>query len=474
MIVVLAAAVVGLVVAVTGTFVARSNLVEATSWVRHTSEVELALADCRLQLRDAGGLSGRRTPLAAAMRSAERVRQLTVDNPAQQVRVNALLDRLRGSGGQPDAGDAIDGMLRELAAVEVSLKEVRWATLVRATRIGWLMLAISAGLTVIMVVVFVTMLMRQSRALAVAQANFTQKSALLESTIESMVDGIMAITPERKALHFNQAALRLLGEEFPTSEFPKDWRALIECLYEDGTPMKPEEGALARAITGKSTDDLLYQVRRLRGAEQEPRWISATGRPVRDAEGTILAGVVVLRDVTEQKRHQDQLRALSISDELTGLHNRRGFLMLAEQQALISLRRRSSFAVVFADLNGLKKVNDSLGHEIGDQMIRDAAKVLRDVLRESDILARLGGDEFVALLADARTDMSGTIGERIERALARYNLTRGAAPVLSMSIGMSFFDPQSPVPISELMTEADRLMYENKRAHHRQGADTAG
>jgi diguanylate cyclase (GGDEF)-like protein len=171
----------------------------------------------------------------------------------------------------------------------------------------------------------------------------------------------------------------------------------------------------------------------------------------------------MLRDVSEQKRHQDELHALSISDELTGLHNRRGFLVLAEQHARVSHRRSAPFAIVFVDLNGLKAVNDSLGHEAGDQMIRDAAAVLLNGFRESDILARLGGDEFVALLADADPANPAAIAERIDTALAKHNMISATLPPLSLSVGISFFDPQRPASIAELMTDADRLMYENKR-----------
>jgi hypothetical protein len=114
--------------------------------------------------------------------------------------------------------------------------------------------------------------------------------------------------------------------------------------------MKPEDGALARAVTGKNTDNLIYRARPTASPKDQGSWISATGRPVRDVDGGVIAGVAVLRDVSEQKRHQDEPHTLSISDELTGLNNRRGFLMLAEQHARVAQRRRAPFAVVFVDL----------------------------------------------------------------------------------------------------------------------------
>jgi diguanylate cyclase (GGDEF)-like protein len=183
--------------------------------------------------------------------------------------------------------------------------------------------------------------------------------------------------------------------------------------------------------------------------------------------GVVIAGVVALRDISEQKQQQDQLRAISMADELTGLHNRRGFLMLAEQHARMARREGEPFGIVFADLNGLKTVNDSLGHEAGDQAIRAAAGVLRETFRESDIIARLGGDEFVVLLAAADPTMRAAITVRTDHGLAEHNGHVAPAQRLSLSMGIAFFDPEQPVPLAELMVEADRSMYADKRAQRR-------
>jgi len=176
---------------------------------------------------------------------------------------------------------------------------------------------------------------------------------------------------------------------------------------------------------------------------------------------------VALRDITEQKQQQDQLRALSMSDELTGLHNRRGFLMLAEQHARVAQRQGEPFAIVFADLNGLKTINDTLGHEAGDRSIRSAAAVLRNTFRDSDVISRLGGDEFVALLVDTDSTMQKTIAGRLLQGLARHNLNEVPALRLSLSIGISFFEPAHPLSVADLMVEADRLMYADKRRQRR-------
>jgi diguanylate cyclase (GGDEF)-like protein len=188
---------------------------------------------------------------------------------------------------------------------------------------------------------------------------------------------------------------------------------------------------------------------------------------VRDADGAVIAAVVALRDMTEQRRQQEQLRAMSMSDEMTRLHNRRGFSLLAEQHARVAHRHKLPFGIVFADLNGLKDVNDSQGHEAGDQMIRSVADVLRKTFRESDIIARLGGDEFVALLPNADPSMRNTIAARLRDGLAEHSAPAAPAQRLSVSVGITFFDPEHPLSLSELMVEADRLMYADKREQRR-------
>jgi diguanylate cyclase (GGDEF)-like protein len=467
---VLGAAAVSLVGAIAGMFVARAHLLEASGWVRHTSDVELSVAACRIHVHEAQlNLLDRRASLDEARDDGERVAGLTADNPTQQTRVKALLPLLQAFTGNAADSARIDQILRELAAVEASLMDIRMATLKRTTRSGWIVIGACAALTVLFVAFILATLYRQSLALARAEVNLRRGGVLLESVVDSMVDGIMAITPERTFLHVNRAARRLLGDGFPADSFPKDWRPNIECVYEDGSAMKPEDGALARAITGQSTDNLVYRTRPTNSPQSTGVWIAATGRPVRDADGSIIAGVVALRDISEHKLQQDRLRAMSISDELTGLHNRRGFLMLAEQHARVAQREGVPFAVVFLDLNGLKTINDTLGHDAGDQAIRATAKVLRTTFRDSDILSRLGGDEFVALLVNTDPSKHDTIAARVRQGLIAHNAHEVQAQHLSLSIGISFFDPEHPLPVAELMVEADRLMYAEKRERRRVG-----
>ncbi len=176
---------------------------------------------------------------------------------------------------------------------------------------------------------------------------------------------------------------------------------------------------------------------------------------------------VVATDLTERYRVQEALRSLSLNDELTGLFNRRGFITHAEQQLKLARRIDGQLLLVFADLDGLKPINDEFGHKAGDEAIRDAAEVLRRSFRESDILARLGGDEFAVLATGTDGHAVEVIHQRLQQHVDEHN-ERGERPYrLSLSVGIIPYDPSQPAPVIELLTRADAAMYANKRDKRR-------
>jgi two-component system cell cycle response regulator len=158
---------------------------------------------------------------------------------------------------------------------------------------------------------------------------------------------------------------------------------------------------------------------------------------------------------------EETFRRLSTIDELTGLPNRRGFIELAEQQLKIARRYRQPLVLCFADLDGLKLINDNLGHAAGDEAIRAGAGVLRETFRGADIVARLAGDEF-AVLAIATSEATLEIAvRRLAENLARFNASPHAF-TLDMSIGMAHHDAEHDHDIRDLMIRADAAMYSQK------------
>lgn len=156
-----------------------------------------------------------------------------------------------------------------------------------------------------------------------------------------------------------------------------------------------------------------------------------------------------------------ELRMLSLTDVMTGLYNRRGFFLQAEQVYKLARRKRTLSAVIFADIDGLKRVNDELGHDIGDQLIRDAAFVFRESFRQADVVARLGGDEFVAYTLD--DEQPSVILQRIQANLRAFNLMQERPYAVAMSAGIVQCDAGGGQALSHYVHLADAEMYAHKR-----------
>jgi diguanylate cyclase (GGDEF)-like protein len=176
---------------------------------------------------------------------------------------------------------------------------------------------------------------------------------------------------------------------------------------------------------------------------------------------------VAMREREEAlRRSAEQMQNLSLIDELTQLKNRRGFFELAQQALKTAKREQHALVLFFMDLNGLKQINDRLGHVSGDQALRDAATVLRQTFRASDIVARIGGDEFVALAHVHATADTDALCARLREHLAGFNLSSGQQYTLDISIGTTVVDAQTEENLEELLARADAAMYEDKRATH--------
>ncbi len=174
-------------------------------------------------------------------------------------------------------------------------------------------------------------------------------------------------------------------------------------------------------------------------------------------------GVVVnSRDVTERKKMEERLRSLSITDDLTGLYNRRGFLTFADHHIKAAERRKEQSLLILIDLDGLKQINDAFGHNIGDQALIDTATVIKQTFRNSDVTARVSGDEFVALTTDADGKGAESIKKRLYENVDAHN-AKGMRPYkLSMSLGIAAHNPSTSGSIDRLLLKADELMYAEK------------
>ncbi len=187
--------------------------------------------------------------------------------------------------------------------------------------------------------------------------------------------------------------------------------------------------------------------------------------------------LLAIEDVTERVRAEEarekyskrleemvqELRNQALVDELTGLCNRRGFMFLAQQQLKLANRNKTGMLLLFADVNNLKWINDTLGHQKGDLALIETANILKETFREPDIIARMGGDEFGVLAIGSRRDSAEMLISRLQKNLDSHNAKGKRRYKLSLSMGIARYDPECPCSIDELLARADTLMYEQKR-----------
>jgi diguanylate cyclase (GGDEF)-like protein len=160
---------------------------------------------------------------------------------------------------------------------------------------------------------------------------------------------------------------------------------------------------------------------------------------------------------------QEKLREMSITDELTGLPNRRGFFAIAQQQMKIANRTRGKLALLFADLDEFKSINDTWGHGKGDEALIAIADIFRKTFRESDLIARMSGDEFAILILNTPEEHFTIIKDRLQKNIDGHNAQGGQTYTLSVSIGIAVYDHGQPCTIDSLLQQADARMYEQKQ-----------
>ena len=203
------------------------------------------------------------------------------------------------------------------------------------------------------------------------------------------------------------------------------------------------------------------RLRTMNGSEMDCL-VTATARRAPDGSTSWHQGII--RDVTRTKRLENELFVMSITDELTGLYNRRGFLTLAEQQFKVAQRTKRRMTMFFADLDGMKWINDTLGHGEGDRALLEVATALKETFRKSDIIGRLGGDEFAVLALDIVDEKAGDVlVRRLQSSLDARNKAEDRRCVLSLSVGTADYDPDKPGSLDELLASADTSMYEHKK-----------
>ncbi|MFO7860290.1 MAG: PAS domain S-box protein [Desulfosalsimonas sp.] len=250
----------------------------------------------------------------------------------------------------------------------------------------------------------------------------------LDKLVELNSDGIMVIDLEGTILFINPAAAHMLG------------RTEAELLGKQfGYPLTPGESTEIELLAGNGT----VKVAELRASQTE--W---------DGKTAILTS---FRDITERKEAEENLRRMGFRDSLSGLYNRNFF---EEEMNRLQDGRYSPIGIIICDVDGIKFINDTLGHQSGDEILISIANLLKNNFRVSDIISRIGGDEFAILLAGVDQDVAEKLVRRLRQGIKDHNKTNPGLPI-SLSIGYAV-SKQRPVDMQALFRAADDRMYRDK------------
>jgi len=281
-----------------------------------------------------------------------------------------------------------------------------------------------------------------------------------ERVLKSAGEGIFGLDLEGNATFVNPAAARMTGWE-AEELVGRPQHEVLHHTKRDGSPYPrdecPIQAALEDGTTHSRNDEVFW---RKDGTNFPVEYMSS---PILQ-DGEVVGAVVTFKDITERKALEAQLHHQAFYDPLTGLPNRALFMDRLEHASIRANRRESSVAVLFADLDNFKVTNDSLGHKIGDELLKAVAERLKTCLRPEDTAARLGGDEFTILVEDvASVDEGVQIAERIADVLQPPFTLEGQEVFITTSIGIAL-NISTQERAEDLLRHADLAMY---RAKHR-------
>ena len=299
----------------------------------------------------------------------------------------------------------------------------------------------------------------ERRVLRLAEKQLKESNERFIALFERSNDAVYIVDFEGGFVDANQVALDMLGYE--RSDI--DRLRIASLLSEDDLP-KGLEDFNEIVKTGFQKEVSEYKLKRKDG-----KYVTVETKAsviYRDGQPHSVLGIG--RDITERKQAEEALKTLSLKDHLTGLFIAGGFFTLAEQALKTAERMGSEMILIFGDLDNLKGINDTFGHKEGDQALVIISQVLKETFRESDIIARIGGDGLISILAmNGQETSSEKLIKRFEQVLNDHPLQTKRSFALSLTFGITCFNPQNPCSIDVLLAQADKIMYENKQKNRR-------
>jgi diguanylate cyclase (GGDEF)-like protein/PAS domain S-box-containing protein len=306
-----------------------------------------------------------------------------------------------------------------------------------------------------------------------AEQALRETEQTLRQVLETLPVGVWMMDAAGRIVHGNPAGLRIWGgaryvapEEF--GEYKGWW-------VSTGKPIAAEEWAAARAIrNGETSVDEEIEIECFDGTR---KIILNSAVPLRDAGGAIHGAIIVNQDITARKRAERELEAASLEleealsrervranvDGLTGAANRRHFYELAEQELAVAKRYRQPMSLILFDLDHFKQINDTLGHQAGDEILQRVASTVRTHLRHADVLARYGGEEFIVLLPQTSATPASIVAERMREDVTAQSVAMPRGPVgITISCGVAALSSPDDT-LDDLIRRADEALYSAKR-----------
>jgi len=288
-------------------------------------------------------------------------------------------------------------------------------------------------------------------------ARLSEREQLFSSLLESVNAVLWAFDWEtREVLYVSPAYERIFGR--PASLVLADFNEWRDSIYPDD--LEYAERSLAQVLLKGAVEDREY---RIINADGQVRWLSDKCYINQQHDGDRVIIVGIAEDITEKKQLEGELQRLATIDVLTQSSNRRHFFECA-QAAFDSARENGTpLAFLLLDIDDFKQINDSYGHQEGDQVLQHIADSGKAVLRRGDLFGRIGGEEFAAVFPGCSAELAGQIAERLQRQIQRLSFSHGAHTYgVTVSQGLTGLTAED-VALDSLFARADAAMYQAKR-----------
>jgi diguanylate cyclase (GGDEF)-like protein len=289
--------------------------------------------------------------------------------------------------------------------------------------------------------------------------NLSEKESFLQVMLEYMKKGIIVCDTKRNVTYVNDSFSQEWNIEKVQNPIPFDkWNDHWNLYYPDGRKMDKNDFPLALALSGKEVNNLELI---LKHNDKFSHFFSIDGKRIFNKSGELLGAIIAINDITDRKQAESTISYMAFHDSLTGLPNRELLNKNLLQKIDHAGQLHQEFSVMFVDLDGFKMVNDTLGHAMGDLLLKQVAVRLNSCIRPVDMVSRHGGDEFIIILDEISGEETNKIAESLLQSIAVPFVLGGKEIYITLSVGISTF-PLHGISAETLIKHADSAMYRAK------------